>query len=64
MKGFYKAAQTDSPLIIASSATVGAAIGVGLNILSDVLTIQKIQNSFMNKFVACMQNASVPKPPE
>jgi len=64
MRGFYKAAKTDSPWIIASSATVGAAIGVGWNILSDINTIRNIQNSFMNKFVACMQNASVPKPPE
>jgi hypothetical protein len=64
MRGFYKAAQTDSPWIIASSAVVGAAIGVGWNILSDTNTIRNIQNSFMNKFVACMQNASVPKPPE
>ena len=64
VRGFYKAAQTDSPWIIASSAVVGAAIGVGWNILSDINTIRNIQNSFMNKFVACTQNASVPKPPE
>ena len=64
VRGFYKAAQTDSPWIIASSATVGAAIGVGWNILSDINTIRNIQNSFMNKFVACVQNAFVPKPPE
>ena len=64
VRGFYKAAQTDSPWIIASSAVVGAAVGVGWNILSDINTIRNIQNSFMNKFVACTQNASVPKPPE
>jgi len=26
--------------------------------------IRNIENSFMNKFVACVQNASIPKPPE
>src|SRR5207253_2043858 len=39
VRGFYKAAQTDSPWIIASSAVVGAAVGVGWNILSDINTI-------------------------
>ncbi len=64
MRGFYKAARTDSPWIIASSAVVGAAIGVGWTIISDTSTIRKIQNSFMDKFVACMQSAFAPKPPE
>jgi hypothetical protein len=62
--GIIRASKTDSPWLIASGAVIGAAIGVGSNIISDVFAIRRIQNSFMDKFVACMQNASAPKPPE
>ncbi len=64
LTSFRRFSKTGNPWVVATGAAVGASIGAGSSILSDVLTIQKIQNSFMDKFVACMQNASVPTPPE
>ncbi len=64
LTSFWRFSKTGNPWVVATGAAVGASIGAGWSILSDVSTIQKIQNSFMDKFVACMQSASAPKPPE
>jgi RHS repeat-associated protein len=64
LTSFGRFSKTGNPWVVVTGAVVGASIGAGTNILSDVFTIRKIQNSFMDKFVACTQNASIPKPPE
>jgi RHS repeat-associated protein len=62
IKALSKGAQAGSVPIIAASATVGAITGAVLSVYSDSRTIQKIQNSYMDKFMKCL-GSSTPQPP-
>lgn len=61
---FRRFSKTGNPWVVVTGATVGAASGAVFSMYSDAQTIQKIQNSFMGQFAACIQKSSVPKPPE
>ncbi|MFZ0617186.1 MAG: RHS repeat-associated core domain-containing protein [Candidatus Acidiferrales bacterium] len=54
--------KTDNPWAIATGALIGGLAGAGQNMYSDSQTIQRIQNSFMDKVGACMDAA--PPPPQ
>ncbi len=63
-KGLPRAVRTGNPWAIAGEAAVTAAAGVILSMYADSRTIQRMQNSFMDKLSACLQSSSIPQPPQ
>jgi len=51
------------PWGLAAGAAIGGTVGAVSTAYSDSNTIKKIQNSFMDKFQACMQKSATPLPP-
>jgi hypothetical protein len=64
ISSFWRFYKTGNPWIAATGATVGAASGLVFNMYFDSQAIQKIENSFMDKFARCMEKTYVPKLPE
>ncbi len=60
--GLGRFLKTENPWAIGTAALVGAMIGAGQNAYADSQTIQNIQNSFMGKVAACMEQP--PGPPQ